>query len=146
RTFRVDLPSTGLYRIRAAFGAIGKTARNFVRFKDGDVTFKTISDASTSSMSQFTDAYGTRRSSAAAWLSANAAIEHVFTSTVLQLEIGDPDQATGDSTRVAHLLLERFTGIAADSGVTGNYYGTHVGATVGVPALTDDENDAAVSY
>lgn len=56
------------------------------------------------------------------------------------------DAVAADNPTVWWRFAESSGTAAADSGATGSYVGTHTGATAGAAALTDDENDAAVSY
>lgn len=56
------------------------------------------------------------------------------------------DAVSVDNPTVWWRFAESNGTTANDSGVTGNYDGTHIGATVGATALTDDDSDAAVSY
>lgn len=100
--FRLDLPETGTYRIRAAFGDTDNAQEHSVIFKDDTTSFATISKVSTSA-GQHLDATGTAYSSAN-WPTSNSYIQHTFTSTILRLTLSAAD--AGAATCIQHLSFE----------------------------------------
>lgn len=103
--FRVDLPSTGTYRIRLAIGNTSGTSDDpIVKILDNVTVKNTISFSGTMSSGHFLDAGGNDRTSAADWVSNNASIDVTFASTTFWLEIGGTS-STG-YTNIAHLNIE----------------------------------------
>lgn len=107
QTFTVTLPSTGAWRIRAAFGDAGNAQTIHVLMKDNTTTFATISNKATA-VNEFVDATGVVRT-ASAWSGSNAYVDQTFASTTFNIEIGD-GASDGLSTCIAHLVLESLSG------------------------------------
>lgn len=99
--FRIDLPSTGSYNIRAAFGDGSYSANVDFAFRDDSTSFATVS-GSTGAANSFYDASGTVRT-AAAWPGSNSSISRTFTSTIFRLYMTTKGP-------VAHLYVESASG------------------------------------
>jgi hypothetical protein len=103
-TFRIDLPSTGDWIIRAAFGDATNAQTQYVSFRDNATTFASFSNVDSNS-NEFIDASGVLRTHAA-WPGSNASISHTFGSTSFFIDIGDPSGTDGNSTTIAHIYIE----------------------------------------
>lgn len=104
--FRIDLPSTGTYTIRLAFGdAQYSQSYHYAVLKDDTTTFSTIDDSNGTAANEFTDATGTNRT-AAAWPGSNASITRTFTSTILRIQAGTPTNV-GGATTITHLSVTK---------------------------------------
>jgi len=109
REFRVDLPSTGSYDIRAAvgdlsFGYATNRVNPYASIKDTTTTLFTIVAGDTSiAAGEFYDATGVKRTSAANWVSANAAKNLTFSTTIFRLRIEAPTAL--DYSPLAHVQV-----------------------------------------
>jgi hypothetical protein len=107
--FRVTLLATGDTTICASFGDQPNTQTHYVRFQENGSTFATISNVTTNT-DEFADATGTVRT-IGAWDPTGAqCISRTFSSTIFQIEIGDPATTAGNSTAVTHLFVNQVTG------------------------------------
>lgn len=102
--FKVTLPSTGAWDIRAAFGDGTSGQNQYIRFKEGASAFATYTNVATGA-NQFVDAGGTLRTSQADWISNNASISHVFTTTDFRVYIADPTGTGIGNSTIAHLFI-----------------------------------------
>lgn len=106
-TFRLDLPNgPGTYTVRLALGddAANQDIRVRVRDGTGGTVLATIQD-STLSASEWFDATGVRRTSAALWVANNASTNLTFTANHLILEIGAHPSGLGSSV-ISHLFVQ----------------------------------------
>jgi hypothetical protein len=109
-TFQIDLPSAGTYDIRLAIGDAS--------FANGTATAVTVRDNATDLITltglspgagQFYDATGVLRTSAADWVSNNAASTQVFASTTLYVVL-NPGGAVASPTPFAHISINDAVG------------------------------------
>lgn len=105
RSFRVDLPSPGTYRIRAAVGDAGSVNRTAWLLKDNAITLITFPDATVAG-AHWLDATLVDRASAALWVANNVAVQATFASTILNMAIWS---STSNSV-LAHLYIEQIGG------------------------------------
>jgi hypothetical protein len=103
---RVDLPNPGTYRVRLAMGSRSGSSKNYWRILD-DATQRGLVDNSGTlqSAGHFADAAGTIHTSEANWISNNAAVDYVFSSTIFRLELAVPGTGTDNDTRITHLQI-----------------------------------------
>ena len=113
KTFRIDLPSTGDWIIRAAFGDASATQQHYVSFRDNATTFASFSNVATGA-NEFADASGVVRTHAA-WPGSNASISRTFGSTSFFIDIGDPSGTDGENTAFAHIYIEEAGSSATSS-------------------------------
>ncbi len=99
--FRVDLPSTGNYKIRGAFGDTGSAQSGKIEFLDNGVVFAIPHDGPVSINTYF-DATGVNRTEAN-WPSNNAQLDRTFTSVLFEVRLAD----NGTTTPIAHLTIEK---------------------------------------
>lgn len=105
-TFRLDLPNTGIFRVRLACGdAGGNPQTNYLIVKDSSTAFITFAPLATSS-SEFGDAAGNKWSSAN-WPGSNVSVDRTFTSTILRVTIGGAIDSA--SSTIVHLSVEELT-------------------------------------
>ena len=111
--FRIDLPSTGSWDIRAAFGDATSAQTQYMRLMDNATTFATYTNVATNS-NEFVDATGVVRT-AAAWPGSNAVLTRSFGSTTFYIEIGDPSSIGGNNSTIAFVSV---TSVAAANAPT----------------------------
>lgn len=87
-TFRIDLPTAGVYDIRLALGdpAAGWTNMFFEVFDNASSLF-TLSAVATSAAQRFLDATGTEYTNAT-WAGSNTAVRKTFSSTIFNIQVG----------------------------------------------------------
>lgn len=112
REFRVDLPATGSYDIRAAIGDASFGASNgenpFASIKDTTTSlFTIVAGDGSMAAEEFYDATGVKRTSAANWVSSNAVKTLTFSTTIFRLRL---ENATAGYTPVAHLRVTSAAG------------------------------------
>jgi len=101
-----DLPSTGNYSIRAAFGdPSGGAVEISNKFYDGiigsgETLFQTIGPVTLAS-GEFRDANNVTRTSAADWVANNVAITRTFTTTTFQLTL------ERDLASISHVYIQK---------------------------------------
>lgn len=109
--FRVNLPTGGKTNctMRGAWGdpgsgSIGKTT--FVRWCDGScgTPFATVNTAGTAA-GHWHDATGVDRTSAANWVSGNAAVTHTFTNSFMTVEVSGAVGGGTFYTDTAHIFI-----------------------------------------
>lgn len=101
--FRVDLPATGDYAITLAFGDPGGGFNTLAsHVYDDSTTLITLGPTSNSS-GQFFDAAGTNHTSAANWISSNAAVTKTFATTIFNVSLSETD----DLGAINHLFLSQ---------------------------------------
>ena len=103
---RVDLPNTGTYDVRGAFGDTSfSTTELYISFQDNTTEFATITEATGPAENEYYDASGVLRTEAN-WVANNAAIQRVFTSTILRVRLGRDDGGGGiRGGKIAHLQI-----------------------------------------
>jgi hypothetical protein len=99
--FRVDLPSTGNYDLRLAFGDALSGGEQRWRIYDNASILDSVGPV-TQPFSEFVDASGTLRT-AAAWPGSNVSVPYAFASTTLIVQLRPMDAA--DYTNLAHLFV-----------------------------------------
>jgi hypothetical protein len=104
KTFRLDLPSSGDWLIRAAFGDGIAAQRQYVVFKDDTTSFSSYTGVVTGT-NEFTDAAGTLRTQAA-WPGSNSSITRTFSSSILRIEMGTASGSGSDLTTISHVYIE----------------------------------------
>jgi hypothetical protein len=109
RYFSFTLPATGDYILRAAFGDGTGGQTQYIRFKEGTTTYKTIAGV-VSNVNEFVDANGVLRTSQALWISNNVSISRTFTTTDCRVYIGDPAFSGGNNSTIAHLFVSQVGG------------------------------------
>lgn len=131
-TYRIDLPSAGTYKVRAAFG--DATASNYVEayLKDNTTQIATMATRAQIASGAFVDATDVLRANAATWVSSNATLEKTFSSTTLRVQIGGGSTST--NYVIAHLYVE-------SAGTDANASGSLATLT-----LTPPEATASVDY
>lgn len=105
QTFRVDLPSTGTYRIRVAYGSATTGDTHYYKIRDDSTALRTCT-AVTTTANQYGDANCTVRTSHTDWDSNNTAYEGSFSSQILIIQSA-PDSALGGSSQLAHVSVEQ---------------------------------------
>jgi hypothetical protein len=106
--YRIDLPSTGSYNIRAAFGDASFGQKVEAYLKDNAAQIATLCTFKSISAGEFVDATNVKHTSAANWVSSNAQITHSFSTTTLRVIIGGT--TTTGYYAIAHLFVESATG------------------------------------
>jgi hypothetical protein len=112
-TYRIDLPSTGAYRIRLAMGDADNSQSVRARLYD-DVTSFADLEAGTGAASAYMDATGVVRTTQADWVSNNAYVDRTFASTIFRVRIGEHSGQAGNST-IAALYIEAASGDASSA-------------------------------
>lgn len=102
RTFRLDLPASGDYIVRAAFGDAASGQSVPWLLKDDSTTFASTTGLS-GGANQFKDATDVNRTSQADWGTNNASVLRTFGSTILRLVSND----NGQNVVIAHLYVEQ---------------------------------------
>jgi hypothetical protein len=105
KTFQVDLPSTGTYRIRIAMGEATNSETQYFEIKDGSTDLATCSGVSTTA-NQYADSGCTVRTSHTDWDSNAATLESTFATTTLNIQVG-PDSVQSGTSTLAHLSIEQ---------------------------------------
>jgi hypothetical protein len=126
KDFRIDLPATGSYNIRAAFGdQTSAQAGSKAQFKDTTTVFATpVPAATTISAGNFIDATGTNRTSQSDWTTNNAALtSQSFATTIFRVAVGGSSgnapiaavyiEAAGGSTTFNQSITATLTRAAA---------------------------------
>lgn len=110
-TYRIDLPSPGRYRIRAALGNAAQTApAPRMEVFDNTTSLAVVTGAATTTVGQLYDASGTLRASAADWAANNSAVEFTFASTVCLFKFGS---GTSGQTQYPYIYIEEAGGASA---------------------------------
>lgn len=115
REFRVDLPATGAYDIRAALGDFFSYAANFnnpnASIKDTTTSLFTIVSSDTSIAAQeFYDATGVKRTSISDWVTNNAAKTLTFSTTIFRINLTPTNTSGADYSALAHLQVTTASG------------------------------------
>jgi hypothetical protein len=138
RHWRLDLPSTGTFDIRLAFGDASNAQTIFAELREGSsgaAPFATIGPTGTSS-NQFLDATGTALAAATWDDNGGTALSHTFSSTAFFISIADN---SGNSTCIAHVSVED---AAAPVVITtlplSNNTGSLLASTSGISAFVHD--------
>jgi len=114
KLWRLDLPSAGTYTIRLALGSANGAGTIFARIYDGATPTFTIASNVSTLADQFIDATSVIRTSDTDWVTNNASQNFTFSSSYLQLGIGDPSTISGGSSWLAHLdIVQVSAGVAA---------------------------------
>lgn len=122
--FRIDLPASGAYRIEAAVGdattaqpASGGSPAQRVEVFDGLTSLGTLVNNRQTPSGQWYDGSDTVRTSAANWVSGEAASTWTFTGTTLRLKCGIAAGGAG-STTLSHVKVTQLTGLAGTSSLS----------------------------
>lgn len=103
--YRIDLPATGDYLIRGAFGDGSSQQLNAqIRFYDDATLFATPVGNATLNAGEWTDATGVVRTSEADWVNNNATLARTFTSTIFRIRIGGVNGTNGSP--IAAIYIE----------------------------------------
>ncbi len=109
--WRIDLPSLGQYRVRAALGDHDSARTILYRILDNTTALLTVGGAGvTTAADGFADASGVARTSESDWISNNVALTATFASTICYLEIGDATGTAPDVSAVAHFDIVQLAG------------------------------------
>lgn len=100
RTFRITLPSTGIYEVRLAVGDIFAQSDQQYHVFDDTTEFITVTVATGGN--QWADATGVVRTSDSNWSANNVAVTRTFVSTTLNVQLG-PNGA--DAVTLSHLSI-----------------------------------------
>ena len=105
-TFQVDLPVSGVWTVRLALGdAGGPQAYQYLQIKDGSTSRLILDESTGTNGLEFYDATGVKRTSAADWVTNNASNALTFSTTTLNMAIGEPSGTKGGSSTIATLSL-----------------------------------------
>lgn len=102
--FRVDLPASGSYTFRAAFGSATGVGDNTVDFYDSDATTNlfNVANAVVTTGGQWIDATGVTRTSDTDWVSNNAPKTLTISGTAVYITLGNN---TGFVSIISHLFV-----------------------------------------
>jgi hypothetical protein len=105
KRYRIDLPSSGWYRITLALGDAGANARNqsVGVYDNTTIVSHVVGDGRPSAAGAFYDACGQLFTSAAGWVSNEISFVAFFSSTICRVKIGDTG-SSGTST-IAHVRV-----------------------------------------
>jgi hypothetical protein len=98
-SFRIDLPATGNYNVRGAFGDDSYTGNVAFDLYDTTTKLVSLSTGTTSAASKWKDATNTEYS-AAAWPGSNSPYAATFASTIMRV------RAVGTGQVIAHIYVE----------------------------------------
>jgi hypothetical protein len=105
KRYRLDLPSSGWYRITLAIGDQTTAQSQSVGIYDGTTLVSNVVGHNLASAGgTFYDACGVRRSSAANWVANEVTVVAFFSSTICRIKIADTATASGNST-IAHVRV-----------------------------------------
>ena len=112
--FRIDLPATGSYEIRTAWGDGANPRVQTGEIRDTNTAFITISG--TTATGEFRDATNVTRTSSADWVANNVTVTRTMASTILRAVIQVP---ASDASTLAHIAVRQVGGgtLAFDEGV-----------------------------
>lgn len=106
-TFRVNLPSAGVYAITLAIGDSNAIVTPYWQIVDDSSVLESVDKTvSPTTPDQYYDATGVLRTSAATWVSGNVEKEYTFASTVFNIRIGTTGAGAGN-THIAHLGIRQ---------------------------------------
>lgn len=107
RVFRIDVPSSGVYRLRGAWGdaANSATIKASIVDSNGSTVLATVAAGTSISTGQFIDASGVTRTSAADWVTNNAPIEVTVSGTSLFLNWGDASAQINSA--ISHFWIQQ---------------------------------------
>lgn len=105
-TFRLDLPATGSYNVRAALGDYASLQWAAWKFQDNSTVFATTTGYTAGGADHYKDPTDVERSSGADWITNNALVNRTFSSTILRLVADQPAAAVV----IAHLYAEQVGG------------------------------------
>ena len=109
--FRIDLPATGSFEIRLAFGDASSDWPSTVQIKDTDTVLFTVSGSTVAA--HFLDATGVDRT-AAAWPGSNASVTQSFASQIFKA------QANQNNGAFAHIFIKQAGGRRRNAVVSQN--------------------------
>ena len=112
--YRIDLPATGVYIIRAAMGDSGFPHPNRLRIVD-TTTVVVDNDAGDVSSDQFADATGVIRTSESDWVNNNASIQVGFSTTICRFRFGGSTGTSDPNWTVNAIYIEAAAGGAAQT-------------------------------
>lgn len=105
KRYRIDLPSSGWYRITLALGDNTTAQSQSVGVYDGTTIISNVVGHNLASAGgTFYDACGIRRSSAANWVTNEVSFVAFFSSTICRIKIADTATASGNSS-IAHVRV-----------------------------------------
>lgn len=101
--YRIDLPSSGDYKFRAAVGDANYSSNVYLELEDTSSSLGTLATSNTSGSNNFRDAADAQYS-AANWPGSNSlSAAKTFTTTICRFVIGDGVETY---TRIAHIYVE----------------------------------------
>ncbi len=103
KRYRIDLPSSGWYRITVALGDQSSAQTQSATVSDNTTPVSHICSNAATSAAQFIDACGLLRTTVADWTSNEVSFVAFFSSTICRITIGDSG-ASGNST-IAHFRV-----------------------------------------
>ncbi len=103
-TYRIDLPSAGVYNIGCACGEANYATTTAIVIKDGASTLAAIAGTATTGANLFRDATDTEYS-AANWPSSQTLVPRTFSSTIFRVLISDAGPGAA-LCFVAHVYIE----------------------------------------
>ncbi len=131
--FRVDLPTTGVYKVQLGFGDDLNAFSNFVgTIYDNASILSVITAGASLSAAQFIDATGVTRTSASDWVTNQATSTLTFTTSTFYFKMGGTDYNT-----LATLHIQRLVDGWQSTGVGFDFRGTQL-------YVTDPANTIAV--
>lgn len=151
--YRIDLPSSGSYNVRAALGDIGFSVRVGAILQDGSTDVATLiaDDTVTGAGGNFYDATGTLRNGESDWVANNAALTQSFSTSILRVRIPGSSAVTKS---IAHFYVEAAGGGSieltasnssqTDTSANGAINQSHV-LTASASAQTDNSSDAVIT-
>ena len=102
--FRIDLPATGIYRIRAALGDYSFAQTGYAEVRDTNSLLLSVgADAALGGADHYLDIRGTEFNSAALWVSGNDTSDLTFGTTILRFAILKPAL---DGSVITHLGVQ----------------------------------------
>jgi hypothetical protein len=104
--WRADLPATGTFNIRAAFGDENFGAPYaYVEYFDTNTSLANpVNDADGTNNDEFYDATGVLRVGNATWVSSNAAKSLTFSTTLFRIKL-QPGTSVAGATRICHVRI-----------------------------------------
>ncbi len=106
--YRFDLPSAGDYRVRVAVGDAAFAQNSKVELFDGVSSLGVVCDGATAA-GEFFDAAGTLHTTAANWVTNNAAVVHTLATGTFRVRVGGATTPVNGSA-IAHVYIEAVDG------------------------------------
>lgn len=134
-TFKVDLPSAGVYTIQLGMGDAGGNAQeNYITVSDNATPLITFSPLNTLATPTFGDAAGATYTSAA-WPGSETAVTKTFATTTLNLQIGGT-VSLGTNSTITHLFISQVSAASTSGSVTTTPGTGSISTTAGTGSIT----------